>query len=227
MSVDMRRAGWTVLFLMVALATATTDAQTTSSSRPLSSTVVGSFVARNGQLTLLVLWRGSLGWFLQGRAGGSSGGGGSSSAGREVGSEWFTYGGRSFSIEFDYTAGTAKLLDQSISLTDTNVVLLEYVDSNAGARVVDRLWVDPQLPERPAFDRNASAADQSQAMMRSDPLLVVIRRLPALGSYLQCDLPVPLPDRFDATIPDPAARARIAEYMQGMVAFMCRQAVGP
>jgi hypothetical protein len=64
-------------------------------------------------------------------------------------------------------------------------------------------------------------------MIASDPILVAIRRDPALGAYLQCDVPVPVPNGLEASIPDPAARARLVEYMQQMVAMVCRQAVGP
>ena len=112
--------------------------QTSTSSRPLSATVIGSYVVRNGEITLIVLWRGSPGWFSRGGSGSSGGGGGSSSAGRATGSLWFTQGGKSFSIDFDYTAGTARLLEQEIRLPDTNVVLVDDVDGVSGARIVGR-----------------------------------------------------------------------------------------
>jgi hypothetical protein len=225
-----RAASLTVVFSVIAvlLAVPGLHGQTSSSSRPLSATVVGSYVVRNGELTLIVLWRGSPGWFLRGGSGGgSSGGGGNSSAGREVGSLWFTQGGKSFSIDFDYTAGGARLLEQAIRLSETNVVLVDDVDRVSGARIVGRQWVDPKLPERPALDPSASVADQSLAMMASDPILVAIRRDPGLGAYLQCDVPVPVPDGLDASVPDPAARSRLVEYMQQTLAMICWQAVGP
>ena len=230
MALEPRRAGSLgVVISLIAIFIAATalHAQTSSSTRPLSATVIGTFVTRNGELTLIVLWRGSPGWFERGGSGSGAGGGGSSVAGRDVGSEWFSYGGKSFSIDFDYTAGIARLLEQEIRLSETNVVLLDDVDSVSGAQIVGRRWVDPKLPERPVLDPTASAADQSLAMIASDPLLVAIRRDPALGAYLQCDVPVPVPDGLEASIPDPAARARLVEYMQGMIAMICRQAVGP
>jgi hypothetical protein len=230
MAVEHRHAGsLRIVFSLIAILIAmpALHAQTSSSSRPLSATVIGTYVTRNGELTLIVLWRGSPGWFSRGGSGSGGGGGGSSSAGREVGSLWFTQGGKSFSIDFDYTAGIARLLEQEIRLPETNVVLVDDVDSASGARIVGRHWVDPKLPERPALDPGASAADQSLAMIASDPILVAIRRDPALGAYLQCDVPVPVPNGLEASIPDPAARARLVEYMQQMVAMVCRQAVGP
>ena len=230
MAVEHRHAGsLRIVFSLIAILIAmpALHAQTSSSSRPLSATVIGTYVTRNGELTLIVLWRGSPGWFSRGGSGSGGGGGGSSSAGREVGSLWFTQGGKSFSVEFDYTGGIARLLEQEIRLPETNVVLVDDVDSASGARIVGRHWVDPKLPERPALDPGASAADQSLAMIASDPILVAIRRDPALGAYLQCDVPVPVPNGLEASIPDPAARARLVEYMQQMVAMVCRQAVGP
>jgi hypothetical protein len=230
MALEHRRDGslGVVLSLIaILIAVPALHGQTSSSLRPLSATVVASYVMRNGELTLIILWRGGPGWFSRGNSGGGSGGGGGSSARREVGSLWFTQGGKSFSIDFDYTAGIARLLEQEIRLSETNVVLVDDVDSVSGARIVGRQWVDPKLPERPALDPGASAADQSLAMMASDPILVAIRRDPALGAYLQCDVPAPVPDGLDASVPDPAARARLVEYMQQMVAMICRQAVGP
>ena len=226
MNLGHRRAGSLLVVSLVAMSIAVPalHAQTSSSSRPLSATVIGSYITRNGELSLVVLWRGSPGWFSRGGNGSGGGGGGSSSAGRQFGSLWLTYGGKSFSVELDYTAGIARLLEQDIQLRETNVVLVDDVDSDAGARIVGRHWVDPKLPERPALDPGASAADQSLAMIASDPLLAAIRRDPALGAYLQCDVPAPLPDGLEATIPDAAARARTVEYLQGMVAMICRQA---
>jgi len=225
----MRRAGWASVLalelLALVMAGQIANAQTSSSSRPLSGTVVGTYVARNGELTLLVLWRGASGWFMRG-TGGSAGGGGGSAGGRETGSVWFTYGDKSFSIDFDYTAGAARLLGQDISLADTNVVLVDNVDSASGARVIGRQRVDPKLPERTAPDPTQSAVDQSLAMMRSDPILAVIRRTPALSDYLQCDLPVQLPDSLDSAVPEPA-RARRDEIMRTTIAIICRQATGP
>jgi len=230
MALEPRRAGSlavVISLIAILIAVPALHAQTSSSSRPLSATVIGTYVTRNGELTLIVLWRGTPGWFSRGGSGNSSGGGGSSSAGRDVGSVWFTYGGKSFSVEFDYTARIARLLEQEIRLPETNVVLVDDVDSVSGARIVGRQWVDPKLPERPALDPSLSAADRSLAMIASDPILAATRRDPALGAYLQCDLPAPVPDGLEASVPDAAARARLIEYMQQTVAMICRQAVGP
>jgi hypothetical protein len=39
-----------------------------------------------------------------------------------------TFGGRTLTIDFDYTARVARLLEQEISLADTNVVLVDEGD---------------------------------------------------------------------------------------------------
>src|SRR5262245_3647236 len=93
--------------------------QTTNASRPLSATVVSTFVTHNGELALLVLWRGSPGWF-SGGGGNSSSGGGSISAGQEVGSFSMTYAGKTFAVELNYTTRVARVLEQDISMADAN-----------------------------------------------------------------------------------------------------------
>jgi hypothetical protein len=50
-----------LVFVVLLVAPVHAHGQTQSSSRPLSATVVSTYVARNGELTLLVLWRGSPG----------------------------------------------------------------------------------------------------------------------------------------------------------------------
>ena len=188
--------------------------QTSSSSRPLSATVMSTHIARNGELVLLVLWRGSPGW----NTGGRSSGGGGSSSGREFGSFTLTSGGRTLSIDIDYTSRLAKILEQEITLDNTNVVLVDDVDRPPGAHIVGRLWVDPKLP----------AVDGSGLRpIETDPAVTAIRRAPEAQAFLQCDIPVPLPPGLAALAVDPTARARANEYVQGVMAQICRAAVGP
>src|SRR5215203_2575745 len=88
--IERRHRGWKIAVALVTLIIIPGDAraQTTSSSRPVSATVVSTYVARGGDLTLLVLWRGSPGWYSGGGGNSSSGGGGGSAGGREV--DWFS-----------------------------------------------------------------------------------------------------------------------------------------
>jgi hypothetical protein len=191
--------------------------QTSSSSRPLSATVISTYVARDGELALLVLWRGSPGWYSRG-SGNSSSGGGGGSAGQEVGSFSLTYGGRTLSIDFNYTARLARLLEQEISLADTNVVLVDDVDGPSGAHIVGRLWVDPKLPETDGSGLRT---------IEDDPAITAIRRAPESGAFLQCDVPLPMLTGVDAAAVDPTVRARLSEYVQGVLTQICRAAIGP
>jgi len=205
------------LALMLAVMPRETAGQTTSASRPLSATVVSTFVTHNGELTLLVLWRGSPGWF-SGGSGNSSSGGGSTSAGQEVGSFSMTYAGKTFAIDLNYTTGVARLVEQEISLTDTNVVLVDFVDAPSGPRIVGRHLVDPKLPE---------AAISGPRTLADDPAIIGIRRSPEAGAFLQCDIPVAMPAGVDAAALDPAVRLRLSEYVQGIVKQICDAALSP
>jgi hypothetical protein len=162
-----------------------------STSRFVSPTVVASWsshenYADGSTTTLLVLWRGTPGWFSKGgRSGGGGSSGGSSSGSSGGGShdyQYFSEGGLTFTLEFDYDKKIVKLLNQEISLKDTNAVLVDFVDSTNGPTVVDYRWIDPGPPVPPAVPDGAP-----------DPIAGVIRRAPDLFEYLQCDLKVPDP----------------------------------
>src|SRR5947209_1235797 len=124
-----RSVGGVTAALAAALTISPFAAQSGSSSRIVSATVVATSVTRNGELTLLVLWRGSPGWFARGERG--NGAGETISAGRsgESSWHWISYGGLTFAIELDFDAHTVRVLNRNISLIDTNVVLVDHVDS--------------------------------------------------------------------------------------------------
>lgn len=192
-------------------------AQTSSASRPLSATVISTYVARDGELTLLVLWRGSPGWYSRGEGHSSSSGGGGQ-PGHEVGSVSLTYGGRTLSIDFDYSAGRARLLDQEILLADTNVVLVDDVDAPSGAQIVGRRRVVPTLPQ---------GSSPALRTIDDDPAVTAIRRAPEVGAFLQCDVPVPVPTSASLTGADPVLRERLREYLQDVLTQVCRAATNP
>lgn len=207
----------TALVLGLVATPVVTLGQTSSSSRPLSSTVISTYVARDGTLALLVLWRGSPGWYSRGGGHSSSGGGGGSPGG-QIGSVSLTYGGKTLSIDFDYTARQARLLGRQISLAETNVVLVDGVDAPSGAQIVGYRWVDPTLPE---------VANDGQRTLADDPAVAAIRRAPELGAFLQCDVPLPEAAGVDPSGVDPTAVARLTEYMQNLMTQNCRAALGP
>lgn len=164
-----------------------------STSKIASPVVVASWRAHDNYAdgsttTLLVLWRGTPGWFAAGGRGSGSGSGGGSGAGR-AGSyayEYMTYGGRTFMMEFDDDRKIVKLVNQEISLKDTNVVLVDFVDSASGPTIVGYRWVVPGPPAPPLV-----------AGAGADPIAGVMMRSPELYEYLRCDL----------TVPDPAMNA--------------------
>src|SRR5215472_16472493 len=155
-----------------------------STSKIVSPTVVASWrVHENfkdgGTTTLLVLWRGMPGWFTAGGRGSGGGGGGSSSS---YAYEYMTYGGRTFVMQFDDDKKIVKMVNQEISLKDTNVVLVDFVDNAAGATIVGYRWVEPGPPAPPLVAGGAA-----------DPIAGVIIRSSELYEYLRCDLKVPDP----------------------------------
>ena len=181
----------------------------TSTSRPLSSTVLASWSshwsnADGGTMALLVLWRGSPGWFTRGgSSGGSGAGGGSSGAGGSGGNysyQWLSQGGLTFSIEFDLERKIVKLLNREFDLTQSNVVLVDRVDASDGPTIAGARWVEPGADAAPA------AADAIEA---------TIKRSPELFDYLQCHVPPPVPP---ASIP-PEAHAMVTS----MIAAMCER----
>ena len=150
-----------------------------STSKIVSPVVVASWRAHDNYAdgsttTLLVLWRGKAGWFTPGGRGSGGGGGGSSSS---YAYEYMTYGGRTFTMEFDDDKKIVKMVNQEISLKETNVVLVDFVDSETGATIVGYRWIEPGPPAPPLVEGAVA-----------DPIAGVIRRSPELYDYLHCDL---------------------------------------
>ena len=89
-----------------------------------SPTVLSTLVSRDGQLVLLVLWRGSPGRLARGggRASSQAGGGGNQT--------WvqLTRGELTLSVEVDHARGVAHVLKQTVSVKK-NVVLVDAVDT--------------------------------------------------------------------------------------------------
>lgn len=149
--------------------------------------------AGRGTLQLLILWRGSPGWFQKG-TGGGSGGGGTMGGGPSpmIRSEWISQGGINLTVRFDPGARTAWIQDREIALGDANVVLVDGVDSPAGPQVVRTLRIDPE------YETTMAPAPYGGPMgrgpqMRAQPVPVqtFIRRSPELVEFLQCDASVP------------------------------------
>src|SRR5262245_23951185 len=151
---------------------------------PTSASVMGTSLTRSvgdvHELELLVLWRGTPGWWATGSSG-SSGGVNSS---RGAWSQRFSQGGQDFEIRGDSNAHTADILGRTFDLTKGNAILLDEVDSPGGPRIVGTVAVDPRLP---------NGTDPNQ-------ILMLLGRVKELRDYLRCDTP----------LPNPAMQARVA-----------------
>jgi hypothetical protein len=82
-------------------------------------------------------------------------------------------------MEYDHEQHTVKILNETFSLKEVNVVLVDFVGSQAGPAIVGWRWIEPGPPAPPI----ASGA-------APDPIAGVIRRSDELFDYLRCDLHV-------------------------------------
>ena len=158
-------------------------AGSTGGTAPVSLSVLATDMcsvdaAGHGVLELLVLWRGTPGWFRkEGGDASASGGGGSMSPDRKtVRTAWVSQGGVSLNARFDPAAQKAWIQDKEIDLGDSNVVLVDGVDSAAGPQVVRTIRIDPEYETAPRTPM---------------PVQNFIRRSPELVEFLQCDTSVP------------------------------------
>ena len=148
---------------------------------PVSPSVVAtemrvSDTAGRGTLELLVLWRGSPGWFRKGGGASGSGGAGSGTgpgARSTIRTAWIAQGGVNLSVRFDPAARMVWIQDEEIVLNDANVVLADGVDAPDGVRVVRTLRIDPEYV----------------ATLKPVPVQVFIRRSPEIVEFLRCDVP--------------------------------------
>ena len=176
--------GWVLAIVCIGV-----GAQGSSSSdRPVSPTVVASWHTRGDKLTMLVLWRGTPGWFW--RVSGHGGGGGGN--GRQE-FQQLRYGERTFKIDYDFGKDTAIVEGRELSLGDTNVVMIDFVDSAGGPTIVGTKYVDPAL-----------------SVPRDDGL-VIIAREPDLYPFLQCDLSLP------------PSSGPVAQMQQALITAVCGQ----
>ena len=141
--------------------------------RVLSPAVVATWISHQEtgtvQLDLLVLWRGSPGWFMEnGRGGGGSAGGSSSRDGTTVLSTRIRYGRIDLELRFDPVSRMAQVGEHQVPLGDANVILLDAVDTLP--QVVGTRRVEPSIPES------------------GRRIELVLRRSSELLEYLRCDV---------------------------------------
>jgi hypothetical protein len=168
-----------------------------SGTAPVSPSVMATELASvdasgRGTLQLLILWRGTPGWFMRGGGGSGSGGGGSMGPGSSMTySLWVSQGGVNLTVRFDPAARKLWIQDAEVALSDANVVLLDAVDSPAGPQVVRALRIDPEYETTMEPPPYAVPGRGPQMRPRPMPVQMFIRRSPELIEFLQCDTPLP------------------------------------
>ncbi len=167
----------------------------------ISPAVVATALFANGsgddaELQVLVLWRGSPGWFLDGDHSGSSTRSDSRTMSRDTRGgpilHEFYFGNRRLRVRLDPRSETAEIGETVISLRDGRAVLVDEVDDAGGPRVIGTRLIGTQASGVPP---------------RIEPLL---RESPELVAFLRCDQRV-----ADSRIP-----------IQTMVAATCREILG-
>lgn len=139
-----------------------------STTSTISPVVVASwFPSRtNGfeELELLVLWRGSPGWFQH-----PGGAGGTSDGLNGPFYDWLKYGDVTLSLEYDPQHKTARIQGSSLAVDKNNVVLVDDVDAPSGPRITGVTVVPRAMP---------GSAGQIGLILRNSPIIM---------AFLRCD----------------------------------------
>jgi hypothetical protein len=149
---------------------------TSSGTRVISPVSLVTWVATYGNdgaqvLDLIVLWRGTPGWFSRGSGSGTSSGGNSAFFHSTI-----RYGGLNLQLEFEPKTRAVQIQGIRVELNDDNVILVDDVDMPNGLRVVDTLRVDPSLP----------LTDNGYPRIEA-----VLQRSEEIASFLRCDARMP------------------------------------
>lgn len=146
-----------------------------SATQPVSAATLATWLVRGNpdgsrELQLLVLWRGTPGWFLNDSGQSATSGGAASSF-------WTTleYGGVSLRVEYLGDKQILRVQDAEVVLRDANVVLVDRVDDTGGPAVVGTLRIPSDLA--PGTGRPDIEAE--------------LRRSPEILDFLQCGAQVP------------------------------------
>ena len=168
-----------------------------SGTAPISPSVMatelGSVDASGqGTLQLLILWRGTPGWFMRDGGSSSSGSGGSAGPGSNmIFSHWISQGGVNLTVRFDPSTRKVWIQDRELALDDANVVLVDGVDSPAGPQVVRTLRIDPEYETTMEPPPYAMPGRGPKMRARPVPVQTFIRRSPELIEFVQCDTSLP------------------------------------
>ena len=146
------------------------DTSTIATSAAVMTTYATRQLRSGEVLELLILWRGTPGWFTRGGLASSSGG--------LSGDNWrhrFSQGGLEFEAALDLKTRIASVQGQLVKLGKANVILVDDVDSPRGTRVAGTLTVDASLGKE------------------SGPLRIfpVLARSKEIRDFLRCDTELP------------------------------------
>ena len=127
----------------------------------------------DGELDVLVLWRGSPGWFLQSGRDGHSGSRTRTRGPGETVDHHFSFDDLTLNLQFNRRARTARVQDIEVSLQNANVILVDQVNSRETLTVVGTRWINPQVGTSPV------RVEQ------------VLRRSSELVDFLRCNASLP------------------------------------
>lgn len=115
------------------------------------------------ELELLVLWRGTPGWFLQ------PGGIGGSRAPDSPAYTWIKYGDVTLSLDFDAARRIVTIQGKTLALSDSNVLFVDSVDTPNGPHVAGMMAIARAMP---------GSSGQIAPMLSNSPRIM---------SFLRCD----------------------------------------
>jgi hypothetical protein len=137
------------------------------SNRIASAGVIATWLVRTtpagNELRVLVLWRGSPGWFMRTGTMRTSGGGYPGGYRTKL-----DYGGVTLDLDVKDRPAIATLQGQTVDLTNGNVIFVDNVDSAGGGAVAGTLLANPALPDQTSID-------------------VIVRREPRIIEFLRCE----------------------------------------
>jgi len=124
----------------------------------------GAGSAGHDALKLLVLWRGTPGWTVRAGSFGTS----SPSVNGVEFTQQIWVGSHAFTVASDSRLAHAVIDGHEVDLRRSNVFFVDRVDETSTPRVLDAIWVAPEVPVDAAFE-------------------AIIRREPMLRAFLRCE----------------------------------------
>ena len=136
-----------------------------STTWPLSAVALGTVVVQKSELDLLIVWRGSPGWFMKAGSTRESGGGNSTGYGGSM-----SRGGIDLDFQLTTQPRTLKIQGAPVELGTHNVVLVDDVDGSQGPKVLSVLSVGRDGVTDPR------------------EIAVAVKRSPELIAFLKCGI---------------------------------------